>query len=236
MEVIPQSWQFEEERIDPYQIMRKLEAAGRTCHKTEGNVSWNSSGPFIRKLISIGHHSVLEHASISVRIITDRGVTHEIVRHRLAAYSQESTRYCNYGEGKLGIKFIAPADFELDVDDIHILFKLEEHYNKCLEKGRTPQQARYFLPNGLKTEIVMTCNMREWRHFFTMRAHPAAHPQMLDLAADMLKGFRSKFPNLFFDIPDPVIKYEDRTFLNVRRIDGKNDFEMEPEALDDIPV
>ncbi len=199
MKIIEQSWEFLN-KPDAEQALRLIEAAGRVCYKTEGKMGPGTAPDFIRKRIATGHHSVIEHVSITVRIITDRGVTHEIVRHRLASYSQESTRYCNYGEHKMGIKFILPVDFELDDEDLAMLRMIENHYNRCLEKGRTPQQARYFLPNGLKTEIIMTCNVREWRHFFTLRPAPAAHAQMRALASSMLAGFKEAIPVLFEDL------------------------------------
>lgn len=196
MKIIEQSWAFEE-KVCGLEILEKIERAGRTCYKTENKIT-EDSARFIKTLIASGHHSVIEHHNITVRIITDRGVTHEIVRHRLASYSQESTRYCNYG--KLGVQFIVPVDFIFDKADIEILKAIEKHYNRCLANGRKPQQARYFLPNGLKTEIVMTCNLREWRHFFTLRASPKAHPQMKALAESMLLGFRKAIPVMFDDI------------------------------------
>jgi thymidylate synthase (FAD) len=148
-------------------------------------------------IIKKGHESCLEHEKVTVRIICDRGVSHEIVRHRIASYSQESTRYCNYsGE----VKYIQPSDFQLDADDLELLSKIEEHYNKKIAQGLKPQQARYFLPNGLKTEIVVTMNIREWRHFFRLRTVPAAHPDMQAIAIPLLKEFKEKMPVLFEDI------------------------------------
>src|SRR3990172_10190907 len=204
MKIVTQSWQFEEE-INGLEILQKIERAGRTCYKSEGRITDDSAKTFVANMLKSGHHSVIEHHNITVRIITDRGVTHEIVRHRLVSYSQESTRYCNYADaGKLGISFICPEGFCLDHDDLALLQAVEHHYNQCIQNGRSPQQARYFLPNGLKTEIVMTANLREWRHFFTLRASPNAHPQMAALAKDMLLGFRAVVPVLFDDIHPEV--------------------------------
>lgn len=175
--------------------LQLIEEAGRTCYKSDSPLTITTAGKFSQMILSRGHESVLEHAVATVRIICDRGVTHEIVRHRLASYSQESTRYCNYG--KMGIRFIVPVDFTLDDEDKELLELIEAHYNRCLAKGRSPQQARYFLPNGLKTEIVMTTNMREWRHFFSLRADPAAHPQMQEIAYMLLAEFKDRVPVLF---------------------------------------
>jgi thymidylate synthase (FAD) len=185
--------------VDGVRILRSIERAGRTCYKSEAKITEDSAERFVAGIIKSGHHSVLEHEYISVRFICDRGVTHEIVRHRIAAYSQESTRYCNYG--KLGIRFIIPGDFKLEEDDMELLKMIEAHYNKCLnEKHRTPQQARYFLPNGLKTEIVMTVNIREWRHVLNLRCAKTAHPQMRELMLPLLQDFKELIPVLFDDI------------------------------------
>jgi thymidylate synthase (FAD) len=180
-------------------ILKRIEAAGRTCYKSEGNIKDGSAEAFVAKLIKLGHEAMIEHESVSVRIVCDRGVTHEIVRHRIASYAQESTRYCNYG--KVGhVKFIYPSDFELETPDLELLSLIEAHYLHCINNGRTPQQARYFLPNGTKTEIVMTCNLREWRHFFTLRCSPKAHPDMRAIAIPVLLKFSRRIPVIFDDL------------------------------------
>ena len=176
-----------------------IEAAGRTCYKSEDKITEGSAKKFVKMIMKLGHLSVIEHPYMTVRFICDRGVTQEIVRHRLATYSQESTRYCDYG--KLGIHFIIPGDFELDEDDYVLLTAIENHYNKCLnEKQRKPQQARYFLPNGLKTEIVVSANLREWRHIFILRTSKRAHPQMRELMIPLLKEVKTLVPVIFDDI------------------------------------
>lgn len=175
--------------------LQLIERAGRTCYKSEDKITEDSAEKFVRMIIDRGHETVLEHATATVRFICDRGVTHEIVRHRIASFSQESTRYCNYG--KLGVRFIIPCDFDLNEDDMIFLRDCERQYNSCLEQGRTPQQARYFLPNGLKTEIVMTANFREWRWFFLKRDDSAAHPQMREVASDLHNQFRKAVPIIF---------------------------------------
>jgi len=184
--------------ISTEDALQMIEVAGRTCYKSEDKITADSAPKFVEMVMKRGHESVIEHVNTTVRIICDRGVTHEIVRHRLASYSQESTRFCNYG--KLGIRFIIPCDFELDQDDVRLLQAIEDHYNNCLSNGRTPQQARYFLPNGLKTEIVMTANLREWRHFFKLRTSAAAHPQMREVAIMLLEEMKRLIPVIFDDI------------------------------------
>lgn len=183
-------------------ILKKLEAAGRTCYKSENKMTEDSAANFVRNLIKRGHESVLEHVSITVRIITDRGISHEIVRHRLASYSQESTRYCNYKDKE--IEFVLPYDIDPETK-IFDYWKLscqasETDYKVLIAKGVAPQTARSVLPNCLKTELVMTCNLREWRHFFKMRCAPGAHPDMKYLATIMLHEFQEKIPVVFDDI------------------------------------
>lgn len=205
MRIIEPSWCFEEE-INPKALMEKIERAGRTCYKSEWRIGDGTAEKFIASLIKRGHEAVLEHASITVRIICDRGVSHEIVRHRLAAYCQESTRYCNYANGKFGgeLTFIKPCFWENGSINYHewawVMQNIEMSYALMISEGATPEQARSILPNSLKTELVMTANIREWRHFFKLRTSPAAHPQMREIAGMMLEGFREKLPVLFGDI------------------------------------
>lgn len=180
------------------EALQLIEAAGRTCYKSEDRITGESAPAFAARILKLGHESVIEHATATVRFICDRGVTHEIVRHRIASYSQESTRYCDYG--KMGIRFIIPGDFELNDADMALLTVIENHYNYCLSIGRSPQQARYFLPNGLKTEIVMTANLREWRHFFKLRTSSAAHPQMREVATPLLAEMKTRIPVIFDDL------------------------------------
>ncbi len=198
MELIRPSHQILEP-IDPKAIMEKLEACGRTAYKSEDKITPGSADRFISAIVRRGHESVIEHVNISVKFICDRGVTHELVRHRLVSYTQESTRYCNYG--KLGVRFVQP-DFTLEADDLEFLRLVEAHYNRKLSQGKTPQQARYFLPNGLKTEIVCTANLREWRHILRLRTNKVAHPQMRQLMIPLLLEFRRLLPVLFNDIGD----------------------------------
>lgn len=198
-----------------------IERAGRTCYKSESKVGEFHTAEFIQSIIKRGHESVIEHSSVMVKIICDRGVTHEIVRHRLASYSQESTRYCNYGggvtfvippwtsflEGEYHHIFCAKWDIPFNAEQVWFSSMLdhEDQYIALLDLGWTPQQARSVLPNSLKTEIVMTANLREWRHFFKLRCTPAAHPQMREIAIPMLESFRHLVPIIFDDIPGPGI-------------------------------
>ncbi|NLW90978.1 MAG: FAD-dependent thymidylate synthase [Syntrophomonadaceae bacterium] len=189
--------------IDGKQLLRNIEKAGRTCYKSEAKITEDSYRPFIEMIMKSGHHSMFEHEKATVRIICDRGVTHEIVRHRLAAYSQESTRYCNYGKSG-EVTFIKPFFFE-NGGIAHGYWEeacrhSEEYYLGLLKMGCSPQEARSVLPNSLKTEIVVTYDLREWRHFFTLRAAKAAHPQMQQIAIPLLFHFQEVFEPLFDDI------------------------------------
>ena len=192
--------------IDAEKIMRHIELAGRVCYKSEARISDQSAEKFITNIIKSGHESVIEHFSLTFKIICDRGVTHEIVRHRLASYSQESSRYCDYSNDKFGneLTFIKPCFWSED-DENFLLWKntmsqLEKVYLEMRKNGARPEQARSILPNSLKTEIFMTCNLREWRHFLKLRTAPRAHPQMREVALKIYKILNEKLPILFSDI------------------------------------
>lgn len=189
-------------------LLALIERAARTCYKSE--CSFDDPGVFVRKIAQVKkHESVIEHASASIRFICDRGVSHELVRHRLVAFSQESTRYCNYGSAKFKgeLTFIRPFFFvEASEEFWHwreACRSAEEHYLALLECGVSPQEARSVLPNSLKTELVMTCNLREWRHVLRLRCAKTAHPQMQQLMRPVLEDFQKHLPELFDDLnPD----------------------------------
>lgn len=183
-----------------------VERAARLCYKSEGKIGERYSGGFLEKIIRQGHGSVLEHEKVTVQFVTDRGVTHEIVRHRIGSYSQESTRYCNYAKERFGgeITLIRPYFF-IDHPDSMLEWEAacrtcEQMYLSLLQK-HSPQEARSVLPNSLKTEIAVTYNFREWRHFFRLRCAKDAHPQMRQVAIPLLLLLRKIFPPVFSDIP-----------------------------------
>lgn len=200
--------------MDDYDnIIKKIEKIGRVCYKSESNISDGSAERFISNILKRGHESVIEHESITVRMICDRGITHEIVRHRIASYSQESTRYCNYTNDKFGnqitvIDLASGFQYDLDDDKDLALYKVwteamesaEKSYFKMLELGATPQEARSVLPNSLKTEIVVTMNLRSWRNFFRLRCDSHAHPQMREVAGIALEVFKKRLPIFFSDL------------------------------------
>ena len=189
--------------------MQKLELVGRTCYKSEDKITEDSAAKFVAGLIKRGHEAMLEHVSITVKFVTDRGISHEIVRHRLASYAQESTRYCNYSQDKFGheLTFIIPDFLEYGSEGFKLwkdeMKQVEKTYFAMLEAGHTPQEARSVLPNSLKTELVMTANLREWRAFFKLRAANstgAAHPQMLEITRPLLDDLKAMIPVVFDDI------------------------------------
>jgi thymidylate synthase (FAD) len=200
--------------LDGMKMLRNIEEAGRVCYKSEDKITDESAEKFVRGIIKSGHHSVIEHESLSVKFICDRGVTHEMVRHRLAAYSQESTRYCNYGKDKFKnqVTYIIPVWSNIPegvYNDTYIcktggeqiwfnaMLNLEQDYLNLLNVGWVPQQARSILPNSLKTEIVMTCNVREWRHVFNLRTSMAAHPQIVEVMKPLQQKLQEMVPVIF---------------------------------------
>lgn len=192
--------------FDGLDVIRKLELCGRVCYKSEHKMNDTSPYKFIQNIINRGHESVLEHFSFTVKFICDRGVSHEIVRHRIASYSQESTRYCNYSKGDFNgeITVIEPCFLVPGTEGYNLWYNAcssaEDSYFMMLNWGCSPQEARAVLPNSLKTELVMTANIREWRHFLKLRTSPAAHPQMREVAKLLLKELKAKIPVVFGDI------------------------------------
>lgn len=190
-----------ESPVDGEAILKRIECAGRTCYKSEAKITPDSAREFVKRILSSGHESVIEHESVTVRIICDRGVSHEIVRHRLASYSQESTRYCDYGKaGEIQVIEPPGLDNHTRLTWEFAIATAEIQYNTLRERGVSPQIARSVLPNALKTEIVCTMNLREWRHFFKLRCSKAAHPQMREIAIPLLAEFVQLIPVVFDDL------------------------------------
>lgn len=228
MKIIKQYHEIKTE-IDTEKIMSHLEWCGRTCYQSNGLIKENSADKFIKTIINSGHLSVIEHQNLTVKFITNRGVSHELVRHRLASYSQESTRYCAYNKDKFGsqLTFIQPSWFTQDVVGEHdikwigvygrdikeasILNKKENRwfwncaicerdYLRLIYEGAKPEEARDILNNSIKTEIVVSCNVRQWREIFNQRCSRDAHPDIRNLMIPLLKELKEKLPILFEDI------------------------------------
>lgn len=200
---------------DEADIIETIAHAGYTCYQTQAlNKSYSDVVKFVQKLIKLGHGSPLEHASITMDIVTDRGVTHELVRHRIGAYSQESTRYCNYSKGKFNSQitclnpFSTPFretqlyDHEAFKQWADICEKCEKTYNEMLANGIKPEDARGVLPTSLASEIVVTYNIRQWRHVIKQRYDVRAHPMMQYTMSVVLDELVMYYPNLFGDLAD----------------------------------
>ena len=232
-------------KVDGLEMLKNIELAGRTCYKSEDRITEDSAEKFVTMLVRRGHLSVIEHEKVTVKIICDRGVSHELVRHRIASFSQESTRYCDYSksdkESNKNITFIIPPWLDVEegtytienwqefIEDfklkkwfyteeglLHYEFvpfrdnetaiwlssmqDTERNYLHLLNNGWTPQEARSVLPNSLKTEVVITANLREWRLIFEQRTALAAHPQMREIMRPLLKEFKQLIPVVFDDL------------------------------------
>lgn len=205
--------------IDGDKVLKDIENVARTCYKSHDHTKEGSAAKLVDTLIKSGHHAMLEFFDITVRFTCDRGVSHEIVRHRVASYAQESTRYCNYSKDKFGneLTFIEPywlTEALLDDTDnarerlIFCLQHIEEIYMSLLNKGLQPQAARAILPNCLKTELNVKMNLREWRHFFNLRCSKAAHPDLRRLALPLLAEFKAKLPIVFDDLYEKYCEEE----------------------------
>lgn len=190
---------------DGKEALLLIEKAARTCYRSENKTSEGTAEDLIRRCIKSGHKSVIEHGFITVKFICDRGVSHELVRHRICSFSQESSRYCDYSKDKFGneITFIRPLFWE-DQQAYLIWRELvrysEEAYMNLLRMGLKPENARSILPNSLKTEIVITANLREWRHILKLRTSKKAHPQMRQLMIPLLEELKKRIPVIFDDI------------------------------------
>ena len=191
----------------------RIEEIAKTCYKSEVSRDVEGTKNFIRGLIRRGHEAMLEHSLLSVKFICDRGISHELVRHRMASFAQESTRYCNYSKDKFGgeLTFILPKYLQPGTKSFSLWVKAmgdaEDAYMAMLDEGLTAQEARGVLPNSLKTEIIMTANYREWRHFFILRAAEdtrRVHPQMKELAQRLLLDVDALIPVIFEDIAEVV--------------------------------
>ncbi len=200
--------------------LQHIEKIGRVCYKSEDYITEDgeSAKKFVAMLIRNGHEAMIEHSFLSVKFTVDRGVSHELVRHRIASFAQESTRYCNYAKDKFGAE-CAFIDLEpgimldnkmkkMSAEEIALVLAewksamedAERHYMRLLELGATPQIARAVLPNSTKTEITVSANYREWRNFFKLRVPADVHPQMREVTIPLLKELKGMIPVIFDDI------------------------------------
>ncbi len=195
---------------DGVNLLRKVEWIGRVSHRSEDAQTETSWERFLRSVV-LGHGdwSITEHASVTVDAVVDRGITHEWVRHRIGAYTQESTRFVNY-EKKMPPSFILPPNLATDMRQSweNAIDQAEFSYREMMRLGCAPQIARSVFPNALASRIVTTYNLRNWRHFFLMRTTREAHPQMRQVAIPLLQEFQAKIPVLYEDI-EPEAKQSD---------------------------
>lgn len=200
--------------------LQHIERIGRVCYKSEDRITEDgeSAKKFVGTLIRNGHEAMIEHSTLSVKFVVDRGVSHELVRHRIASFAQESTRYCNYTKDKFGgeinvvdITDSIALDSKMKAMDSNVITSIilewfnamkdaEKHYNRMIKMGASPQMARGVLPTSLKTEITVTANYREWRNFFKLRVPMSAHPQMREITIPLLKELKERIPVIFDDI------------------------------------
>lgn len=218
------------EVLDPLngkEVLKRIEKVARTCYKSENKIEENSANKLVGALVRSGHEAMLEFVDITVKFTCSRAISHELVRHRVASFAQESQRYVNYSKDKYDnqITYIIPSWSKIpdgyttensdakeieqmnDVDKLFLnsLGKAEDAYMSLLKLGLKAQEARDVLPNATKTEINMKCNLREWRHFFKLRCDQAAHPEMRLLACSLLKNFHDNIPVIFDDLYDEFI-------------------------------
>ena len=183
--------------------LQMIEQIGRVCYKSEDLITpdGESAKKFVAMLIKNGHEAMLEHSTLSVMFTVDRGVSHELVRHRIASFAQESTRYVNYSKVDNKMKNMGSSEIALILDEwTKAMEDAEKHYMRMLELGATPQIARSVLPNSTKTDITITANYREWRNFFKLRVPATAHPQMREVTIPLLQELKERIPVVFNDI------------------------------------
>lgn len=208
---------IEVEPIDGIKIMKNIEKACRTCYRSEGNITEDSYKKLLTNCITRGHESVLEHEKITVRINADIGVYKDLTRHRIASFSIESTRYCNYGKDKFDneIKFIKPCNIEEETELYEKWYEacksIEEKYMEMADLGATPDQMRMILPHSTAAEIVMTANIREWKHVLELRTTSHVHPSVRQVMIPLLIYFKKEMPEIFdgiqYDEGFPKEKY-----------------------------
>ena len=207
VKVIQQSYEILTDLSDSTKILKDIERVGRVCYKSESNITQDSYIKFCKMLRDRGHEAMIEHSQLSVKFIVNRAIANEIVRHRLFSFAQESTRYINYSKDKFcnEIKVIEPEELLPSNSSVYQFWynsckNAEDAYMALLYDNVKPEIARDVLPLSTATEIVVTGNIREWRHFFKLRCDSKAHPQIVSISRKLLNDLKSKIPVLFDDI------------------------------------
>lgn len=195
------------DRFKRQQIIGRIATIARTCYKSEDLRTADRDVALVKRLIESKHEAMLEFVDITVKFTCSRAISHELVRHRLCSFAQESQRYCNYSKDKFGheLTFITPGWLnEQDSIRYNLFIKsleeAERNYLVLTTEGCSAQEARDVLPNATKTEVNMKANLREWRHFLDLRCSTAAHPDMRVLALDLLKQLHEQIPIIFDDL------------------------------------
>lgn len=194
------------EKVDYKQIMKNLERACRTCYRSEGKITEESYKTLLKNCINRGHESILEHEKVTIRMVCDIGVYKDLTRHRIASFSIESTRYCNYGKDKFNneIKFIKPVNMEEGTELYNRWYStcktIEENYIEMSKLEATPDQLRMLLPHSTAAEVTMTANIREWKHIFSLRCTKHTHPAVEQLMIPLLLKFKKEMPEIFDNI------------------------------------
>lgn len=200
--------------LDNNYIMRFLERCARNCYKSEGMINDDSAERMIRKLIELKHDAMLEHYSITVKMTCDLGCYKDITRHRHASFAIESTRWCNYAKDKFGseISVVRPINMEVGSDIYNAWLKncedMEKSYLDVMSKGGTVDQGRMILNQSTKADVIMTCNIREWRHVLRLRCEKSVHPTVQNIMRMILIEFKKHLPVLFEDIHPDIVADE----------------------------
>lgn len=192
--------------LDGEAILKHLELCARNCYKSEDKITSDSAHKMVRKLLEMGHEAMIEHFNLTAKITCDLGVYKDITRHRHVSYAIESTRYCNYSKGKFGneLSMIKPCHIQEGTAEYNLWLQtmemIEKNYNAMAALGCKPDQLRMLLPHSIKADVVMTANLREWRHIFKLRCAPAAHPSVQQVMKMLLKKLKAEIPVIFDDI------------------------------------
>ena len=192
--------------LDGEAILKHLELCARNCYKSEDKITPDSARTMVKKLLELGHEAMIEHFNLTVKLTCDIGVYKDLTRHRHVSFAIESTRYCNYSKGKFGneLSVIKPCHIKENSPEYNIWFKtmqiIEHNYNAMAALGCRPDQLRMLLPHSIKADVIMTANLREWRHIFKLRCAPAAHPTVQEVMDMLLAKLKTEIPVVFDDI------------------------------------
>ena len=211
------------QKYDGIQIMKNIEKACRTCYRSEDKITGDSYKKLISNCITRGHESVLEHEKITIQMICDLGVYKDLTRHRIASFSIESTRYCNYSKDKFSneLKFIEPVNIDKESDLYayweNTMKRIEMNYLHMADAKATPDQMRMLLPHSIAATVHMTANLREWKHILSLRTTKQVHPSIQQLMIPLLLNFKKQMPEIFnsveYNEDFPKEKYAELSYI-----------------------